>query len=524
MRDVEVERELHARVPPLSDAEQALWVLDATINRRGFCVDLELAAAARKITRQALAAANAEIAELTGGRVTSIGQVERLRALLAERGHTVKTLSKRSVAAVLAHAPDADVTRLLTLRQEGGKASANKLDALLSMANAGRLHGTMQFHGAATGRWSGRGFQPQNLSRAQPENPDAAIAAVLSGKLERVRAIGPPLEIIGSLSRAMICAAPGHELIGADYSAIELRVLAWIAGETWKLQNYRDFDRTGDPALEPYCTTASRIFGRTVTPKSSEDRRTGKICDLAFGYGGGLGAFRRMAPEGVDFTDAQIEAFKVQWRSAHPKTCGFWRALHSTLRRVLATGMPAAFKNLAAELRAGTLYLRLPGGRELAYPQAQLRPGLYEAEIVFKDNAKGKWADVRGWHGTFVENVVQAISRDLLAGAMQRLEAAGYGVVLHVHDEIIAEVPKSFGSPEEFASVMTALPPWAEGLPLVAEASRRMRFAEDAPAATIAEISPIRRRARRRAARLPDRASVRDRHVRNFGAGHPSRH
>ena len=478
VRDVEVERELYRRLPPLLDSEQALWVLDAAVNRRGFHVDVALAEAANKIVRDRRYAIDRELIILTDGRITSVGQVARIGDYLKERGHHVTGVGKRNVAAVLAHNPNDDVARLLRLRQEGGKSSANKLDALLAMANDDRIHGALKFHGAATGRWSGHGFQPHNLARATPADPEAAIAAVRSGDLARATAIGPPLEVVGSLSRAMICAAPGKSLIGADYSSIEPRVLCWLAGETWKLDAFRKFDATGDLAFENYCLVASRVLGRTVTPDDEEDRQIGKYMDLAFGYGGALGAFRRIAPD-ADFTDAQVEAFKRQWRAAHPKIVKFWGDLHRMLLRAVRTGKPAALRNLSAEMRGGVLYMRLPSGREVAYPEARIESGQYSDEIVFKDSALGKWRDARGWHGTFTENVVQAISRDLLAAAMQRIEAAGYPIVLHVHDEIVAEVAEDFGSPEDFTRIMLELPAWAEGLPLAAKGSRRARYAKD---------------------------------------------
>ena len=407
----------------------------------------------------------------------------RIEAFLKERGHAVSGVGKRSISAVLAHNPDDDVARLLRLRQEGAKASANKLETLLAIANDDRLHDTLRFHGAATGRWTGRSFQPQNLSRSQPADLEAAIAAVRSGELTRVAAFGPPLEVVASLSRAMIWAKPGKVLISADYSAIESRVLAWLAGENWKLETYRKFDATRNPALEPYCGTASRILGRTVTPENEADRQIGKLCDLAFGFGGGLGAFRRLAPDS-QFSDADIEQFKRQWRAAHPAITRYWTELHRVLLRTVGTRKPVTFKNLSAEMRNGNLYLKLPSGRELVYPEARIQAGEYSDQIIFKDNAIGKWQDVRGWHGTFVENVVQAVSRDLLAAVMPRLEAAGYPIILHVHDEIVAEVDANFGSPEEFARLMTELPPWAPGLLLVAKPSRRKRYAKEGKGAT----------------------------------------
>jgi DNA polymerase len=478
-QDVEIERELFGRLPPLSDAEQELWQLDAVINRRGFAVDVELAEAAQRIVRQRREAINVELAELTGGTITSIAQVNRLGDYLKARGHQVAGVGKRSVAAVLARNPGPDVERLLRLRQEGGRSSAAKLDSLLAMANDDRIHDALRFHGASTGRWTGHGFQPHNLARAQPEDPEAAIAAVMSGELARVAAIGPPLEVIGSLSRSMITSAPGKILIAADFSSVEPRVLCWLAGESWKLDGFRKFDATGDLALENYCLVASRVLGRTVTPDDEDDRQIGKFMELAFGYGGALGAFRKIAPD-AEFTDEQVEVFKRQWRSAHPKIVKFWGNLHRLLLRAVRTGKTERLNNFRAEMRDGYLYLFLPSGRAIVYPEARIEPGPFdEHQIIYKDNAKGKWTDVRGWHGTFAENVVQAISRDLLTAAMQRLEAAGYPVVLHVHDEIVCEVDAGFGSVEEFARLMTELPPWATGLPVAAKARISHRYAKE---------------------------------------------
>jgi DNA polymerase len=482
-RDVEVERELFRRLPPLPEPEQALWVIDAEINGRGFCVDLELAEAARMIVRAEQAAIDAEVAELTGGRVTSVNQVARLTALLRERGHDVAGLTKRSVSAILAHDPSPEVRRLLELRQQGARAAARKLDSLVAGADADRrLRGTLKFHAASTGRWSGSRFQPHNLRRVENRDLGPAIDAVRACDLARVREFGAPLAVVGDLSRSLICAAPGHVLVGADFSAIESRVLAWLAGEAWKLDVYRKFDETGDTAIEPYCVTASRILGRPVTPAADRDRQIGKFCELAFGFGGGLGAFRNIAPD-ANFTDAQIENFKNAWRLAHPMIRGLWRGLHGAMCRAVALKV-GTFKDLRAEMRGGNLCLRLPSGRELAYPEARLEHGQYNEQIVFKDNAGGAWAEVRGWHGTFVENVVQAVARDLLAGAMPRVKAAGYPIVLHVHDEVVAEVPIGLGGAEEFARIMSEPPDWAAGLPIVAKGWRCPAYgAKSAPPA-----------------------------------------
>jgi DNA polymerase len=490
-RDVETERAIYHRLPQLSPAEQALWVLDAHINRRGFHIDRTLAVAGRELVGKEQECINAAISELTGGRICTANQVARIQNFVCERGHQLTSLSKRSVAALLAKKPSEDVRQLLELRRDGGRSSAHKLDTLLAgLDSDDRLRGTLRFHGAATGRWSGARFQPQNLKKAETKDLGAAIDAILAGNIARVRELGAPLTVVGDISRAMICAARGCVLFGADFSAIESRVLAWVAGEQWKLENYREFDRTGDPKLEPYCVTAAKILGRPVTPENENDRKTGKTADLACGYGGSVGAWRRFAPED-ERSDADIQSDIASWRTAHPATVRFWRALENGLRRTLRGGQPITLGNLACEVSADTLYITLPSDRRLAYPHARLEPGRYDVpQIVFKDNTRGGWTDCRGWYGTFTENVVQAISRDLLAAAMGRLEAAGYGVILHCHDECVCEVPEGFGSTDEFRRLMTAVPRWATGLPLAAKIWTRERYANPTSQPSLPTLQP----------------------------------
>jgi DNA polymerase len=479
-QDVVLERAVHERLPSLSPAEQELWQLDALINERGFAVDVGLARAARAMAQQEQASIDAEIVALTDGEVTTVNQVAKITAFVRHHGHALASLTKRSVAAVLAHDPDEKVQRLFELRQAGALASARKLERLLASVDGDqRLRGALRFHGAATGRWSGRGFQPQNLKKVKTEHLGEAIRAILAGNIKRVRAIGAPLVLAGEILRSLICAAPGHRLIGADFSAIESRVLSWLSGETWKIETYREYDRTGDPKLEPYCVTASRILQRPVTPDDEAGRGTGKVADLACGYGGSVGAWRRFAPED-ERSDAEILQDIRSWRAAHPATVRFWRTLERAAHRAILTGLPVKLGALNFVMEAGTLFLTLPSGRRLAYPEARLVPGKFEGtrEVQFKDNANGNWVDRGAWYGTLVENLVQAISRDLLAAAMQRLETAGYPVALHVHDEVVTETPGNFGSEAEFLQIMLMLPGWASGLPIAAKAWSGRRYAK----------------------------------------------
>ena len=337
----------------------------------------------------------------------------------------------------------------------------------------------MRFHAAHTGRWSGRGYQPQNLKRPETKDLDAAVDAVLSGDIARVRELGAPLTIAGDVQRSVICAAPGHKLIAGDFSAIESRVLAWLANEKWKLETYREYDETGDPKFEPYCVMASQALKRTVTPDDEAGRQFGKTYDLAFGFGGGLGAWRKFDNSDT-YSDAEVEHFKHQFRRTHRATVRFWQRSSAPRTHCPHQARTTLGNRSASTMEHGTLFMTLPSGRRLAYPEARMVPGKFEEtyNIRYKDNANGAWTDADTWYGTLVENAVQAVARDLLVAAMQRLEAAGYPVVLHVHDEIVCEVPEDFGSEEEFLRIMLELPDWAAGLPIAAKVRSGKRYAK----------------------------------------------
>jgi CHC2 zinc finger/Toprim domain len=241
-------------------------------------------------------------------------------------------------------------------------------------------------------------------------------------------------------------------------------------------------------------TSSPRILKRPVASDEDAGRQFGKMNELSFGFGGGLGAWRRFDPSD-NHSDADVERYKTEWRAAHPATVWFWRALQGGMRRAIRSGHPVAMGSLTCTFENGTLRVTLPSGRRLAYPQARLVPAEIEGttQIMFRDNARGGWRDVRGWHGAFTENVVQAIARDLLAAALIRLEAAGYPIVLHVHDDVVAEVPIGFGSTNEFQRLMTTLPAWADGLPVVAKVWNGPRYAKSkAPAQPVGKpIEPV---------------------------------
>jgi DNA polymerase len=374
-QDVETTRELYRRLRPLSPIENTVWLLSGKINERGFCVDRKLAEAARQIAQAAAPEIDAELSELTGGFVSGINQVARQLQWLQQHSCTMQKLDRKAIERQLEkEALLTAVRRVLELRLGGAQAAVKKIDALLARGNTdSRVRSAFRYHGASTGRWAGEGFQPQNLKRPVVEDLNTAIAAIATGDYEHVRSLYPrPLAVVGDCSRAMICSAPGQVLIRADFNAIESRVLAWVAGEEWKLDSYRRYDATRDPRDEPYCDTACKIFrvaSGTYT-KESPERSVGKTCDLAFGYMGGLNAWRKFEQE--RFSDAEVETFKKEWRTAHPAIKKFWydidRAAWTAVRerdQVVRCGR-VAFKCVGA-----FLFLKLPSGRRAAHDRRQ---------------------------------------------------------------------------------------------------------------------------------------------------------
>jgi DNA polymerase bacteriophage-type len=480
--DVAVERELHQHISALIPAEQELWLLDGRINDRGLRIDTQLLDSAIRIADAVSIEINTELSRLTGGTVTSINQPAKLMAWLASQGCEVVNVQKETLTKALTRSNlAADAKRVMELRLDGAHAAAAKLGTMRSWVNGdGRARGTFRFHGASTGRWTSFGIQTQNLKRLVVEDMNAAIAAVATGDLANLRAqYKQPMSVIGDITRALICAAPGHRLIAADLSGIESRVTAWLSGQQSKLDQWSKFDTTHDPADEPYV-----IIGRRLGFPPEQARAVGKTADLAFGFMGGKGAWRKLAGPDDISTDEEIKQRQQAWRNAHPETIRFWRGLErATVKAIENPGRVVQCKRVAFEYAGDFLFMILPSGRKIAYPFPRLITNERgELAVVFMDNQQGKWAECRhgqgAYGGIWCENAVQAVARDLFAAAMPRLEAAGYPIVLHVHDETVAEVTDGFGSVEEFVAILTTPPDWAAGLPIAAKGRNGPRFAK----------------------------------------------
>jgi DNA polymerase len=481
-QDSETERAVYKAIGFLPEAEQAVWQWSELVNRRGVPVDTDLLGGALEISKQAKCEINAEIAQLTGGAVTSPNQTTRILTWLAANGVDVKDLQRETLHLALTRKllPD-QARRLIELRQAGSLASANKLRTMQGWCgDDNRIRGGFRYHGTSTGRFSSLGVQLQNLRK--PKSKDilaVTIEAIGSRDLAALREINPvPLSAVGDISRALIKAAAGLRFFIADLSGIESRALAWLAGELNKLDLWCAYDKTGDPADEPYL----KIGADCLSLPPEHARESGKTADLAFGYQGGVAAYRKLAPPGDELNDAQILQRRDRWRTAHPAITSFWTEIDRAARiAVRNPGIVVPCRRVAFYYGKQFLRLKLPSCRYLAFPFPKLKTDQYgAARVCYKDASRGRWADCRhglgSYGGLWTENIVQAIARDIFVAGCMRLESSGYAVVAHLHDEVVAEVPEDFGSLEEFLQIFTAPPKWAPDLPLNAKGRIADRF------------------------------------------------
>lgn len=469
-QDVEVERAIRKRLGafPIADSEQRLWVLDKRIAARGCRIDRELAENAVRFGERFTAEKTAELKRLTG--LENPNSVAQLKEWLTERtGQTFDSLDKKAVKSLLKETADPLVKEVLRLRSEVAKTSTKKYGAMLECTCPdGRARGFLRFYGAArTGRWAGALVQVQNL----PQNhlPDLAEAReiVKSGDYELFEmCYGSVQQVLSELIRTAFVPTEGCRFIVSDFSAIEARVVAYLAGEKWRLEVFKN---GGDI----YCASASKMFGVPVVKHGVNGhlRQKGKIAELALGYGGSVGALISMGALEMGLTEDELQPLVDSWRQSNPKIVQFWREVESAALKA-AEGCPQRVGRFKFFRKSGILFVRLPSGRCIAYVQPKItenRFGRPSLTYMGLDQQTKAWTRLETFGGKLVENLVQAVARDCLAESMIRLEARGYKIVFHVHDEVIIDAPKGFGSAEEVAAIMGEPIPWAQGLPLRAE-------------------------------------------------------
>jgi DNA polymerase len=464
------------RLQPLSPKERSIQLLDARINRRGVRLNVPFVEAAHALAIKERNAVNVRLSELSSGVIKSVYQRDKIIAAVNACGHNMTKLTKRAVAATLAHKPEDHVRKLLVLRQRGALNNAQKFKKMLAYADPAeqRLRDVLRYHGAHTGRWASIGPQVHNMGRNDAEFPASLIDAVLADDRSALARFGNPLTVLAGLVRAALCAADEHKLYWVDFAAIESRVLAWFANETWKLDTFRQYDASGDERLHPYRQIAARMLRKDVLTITKGERQKGKFTELACGFGGSVGAWRNIIED--PRTDAEIKADIYQWRDAHPLTQVFWKRLMRTActairnRGAAIRVNPPPAPSIVAAFDGYTLALELPSGRTIPYPGARLVPNNKfedgDPDIEYLDNSKGLWRYKRAWFGILVENVVSGTARDLLAAALLRADARGWNVVFHCHDEITIEAPDGTVTEQDVLALMLEPPPWAAGLPL----------------------------------------------------------
>lgn len=496
-QDVVTEMEIERRLSsfPVPDMVQQQWELDLAINKRGVAVDTDLVDGALALDADGRASLLTEARSLTGlDNPNSVGQ---LVGWLRERtGVDIPTLTREDLADLLAldDLPD-DARRVLEIRQEVGKTSNKKYTALDTAVCAdNRVRGLLQFYGAnRSGRWSGRLIQPQNLPRTYIDGDLLPLARDL---VKRQDAAGLRLvyganvaDTLSQLIRTALCASPGALLVDADFSAIEARLIAWLAGEEWVLEVFRTHGKI-------YEAAAAQMFGvpLDLIKKGNPEyayRQKGKVATLALGYQGGTNALVNMGALRMGISEADLPDIVDRWRQANSRIVQFWWDLDAASKHTVQTGRTSTLQGgrlvIAREMDRANgldfLTIRLPSGRKLYYAQPHMgqdrfgRPSICYMGV---NQITRKWERIETYGGKIAENITQSVARDCLAEAITRLEARGYRVVFHIHDEVVIDRPGATEADlDRVTEIMSEVPDWAEGLPLSADGWVNAFFKKD---------------------------------------------
>ena len=467
-QDVETERAIRKALEkfPLPEQEWELYALDQQINDRGVRVDKKLVKNAIAVDAVFAQAACQRAKELTG--LENPGSVNQLKAWLADQDIPMESLARKIVQEKAAQ-EDGIVAELLNLRLELSKTSVKKYEAMARcVCRDGRVHGLLQFYGAnRTGRWAGRLVQAQNLPQNHLPDLELAREIVKTGDEELLDTLFPSVPgTLSELIRTAFIPKDGCRFLVADFSAIEARMLAWLAGEEWVLEEFRGKGKI-------YEATASRMFH---IPQESivkgnpnyEYRQKGKQATLSCGYGGGVGALKAM---GAKMPEEEMQPLVDAWRAANPNIVAFWSALDRAARTVIRKKTSARVGKVTLYWQDDKMFMRLPSGRNLCYQSPHFTENRFGSDAIgyYAPNAAGQMVEQETFGGKMAENATQAIARDILAHALLTLEKNGYPVIFHVHDEAVIEMPIGQGSLEEACRLMAIAPDWAENLPLRAD-------------------------------------------------------
>ena len=473
VRDVVAEREIRHRLSgfPVRSEEQRLWELDQRINDRGVSIDARLVSEAIAFDADFKGRVVAQAAALTGLANPASGE-QLKRWIEREEGFFPASITKDNLPELMTQVQKPKVKEMLKLKQLMSKTSVKKYEAMSRARCAdGRVHGLLQFYGAnRTGRWAGRLVQVQNLPRNSMTELDDARELLRIGDTDAIEMIyAHPLDVLSQLIRTAFIPRNRYRFMVADFSAIEARVIAWLAKEKWRMDV---FAKGGDI----YCASASKMFGVPVEKHGINGhlRQKGKIAELALGYQGSIGALKAMGADKMGLSDEELQEIVNSWRKASPHIKQLWYDVDAAaLRAVRECNVVTLHHGIALSRRKGILFIRLPSGRKLAYarPKIEIEPEFDRDGLTYEgaEQTTGKWARLRTYGGKLVENIVQAIARDCLAVAMTRLEAAGYQIVMHIHDEVVIECPADACDLDNVCRIMGRPIDWAPGLLLTAD-------------------------------------------------------
>lgn len=464
LRDVETEMSIQNRLRkyPVPEEVWAQYHLDQQINDRGIGVDRTLVRSAIDIDERSREELTARLQELT--MLDNPNSVQQMKDWLAANGLQTDTLGKKQVAELLKTAPE-PLKSVLVLRQQLAKSSVKKYQAMENAVCAdGRVRGCFQFYGARTGRWAGRNIQLQNLPQNKMADLEQARFLVRAGDYDSVRLLYDSTpDVLSQLIRTALIPSPGRTFFVADFSAIEARVIAWLAGEQWRQQVFAE-------GKDIYCASASQMFGVPVEKHGVNGhlRQKGKIAELALGYGGSVGALKAMGAIEMGLQEEELKPLVDAWRTANPMIVKLWWEVDRAVTRAVSDKTATETHGIRFTCQSGMLFITLPSGRRLAYVKPRIGENQFGGSAItyMGTNAAKQWARLESYGPKFVENIVQAISRDILCHAMQALRDCA--IVAHVHDEVILEADPGM-SLETVCERMSRTPPWAQGLLLRAD-------------------------------------------------------
>ena len=465
IRDVETEMSIQARLSkyPVPDSVWEEYHLDQEINDRGVGLDMELVRQAIQMDGRSRSELTQAMKELTS--LDNPNSVQQMKQWLADNGVETDTLGKKAVAELLKTAPP-ELQKVLTLRQQLAKSSVKKYQAMETAVCAdGRARGMFQFYGAnRTGRWAGRIIQMQNLPQNHLDDLSEARGLVRVGDFDALEILYEDVpDTLSQLIRTAFVPQENRKFIVADFSAIEARVIAWLAGEEWRQQVFAE-------GKDIYCASASQMFGVPVEKHGVNGhlRQKGKIAELALGYGGSVGALKAMGALEMGLSEDELPALVSAWRQANPKIVQFWWAVDRAVMDAVTRKTTTKTHGIIFSARNGMLFITLPSGRSLAYVKPKVGENRFGGDCITYEGVGGtkKWERLDSYGPKFVENIVQATSRDILCCAMQTLRCCS--IVMHIHDEVVIEADRRM-SLQAVCDQMGRTPPWASGLQLRAD-------------------------------------------------------